>query len=405
MDLTMKPTFIPSTLALGAALWLIPLTSTFAQSAWTNVDEFVVGASGVSLGLAAVEDGVVFSAGSGNDLAGVQHAFVRRSLDGGQTWQTVNDLPNSGTAMSWAVTVGRHSGLVFATATLTSGKTRDGSLKNDWVTLRSADGGTTWTNVDVVSPPNWKANPNAVVEDPAGRVFVAGYMGDANNADHFFIRRTLDGGTTWKTVDDQAPGGLNQALSLAATPAGVFAAGWLRNVWTVRRSTDGGTTWKTVDSFLAAPAGYFSHARGIAADTNGNLYVTGHSQFLVNKGTDIHWITRRSTDNGATWRTVDDTLAGSNSGFGYAVTVDAFGRVFATGTYASVSGSTWTNHWVTRASADGGATWVTTDDYIALGGALGSAAASDAVGNVFTSGKAKTALGNPTAVVRKLAAP
>ena len=42
---------------------------------------------------------------------------------------------------------------------------------------------------------------------------------------------------------------------------------------------------------------------------------------------------------------------------------------------------------------------------LALGGALGYAAASDAVGNVFTSGKAKTALGNPTAVVRKLAAP
>ena len=180
-------------------------------------------------------------------------------------------------------------------------------------------------------PPNSKANPNAVVEDPAGRVFVAGYMGDSKNADHFFTRRSLDGGTTWKTVDDQAPGGLNQALSLAATPAGVFAAGWLRNVWTVRRSTDGGTTWKTVDSFLAAPAGYYSHARGIAADASGNLYVTGQSQFLANKVTTTHWITRKSSDGGTTWRTVDDALIGTNP-FGYAVTVDAFGRVFATGT-------------------------------------------------------------------------
>ena len=60
------------------------------------MDEFVVGTSGVSLGLAAVDNGVVFSAGSGNDLAGIQHAFVRRSLDGGQAWETVTDLPTSG---------------------------------------------------------------------------------------------------------------------------------------------------------------------------------------------------------------------------------------------------------------------------------------------------------------------
>jgi len=392
-------------LTLGAALLLAPLTPTFAQSTWETVDEFIVGTSGVSFGLAAIDNGVVFSTGSGNDLAGIQRAFVRRSLDAGQTWQTVCDLPNSATSMSMAVTVGRRSGLVFATATLRSPKNNGW---NDWVTLRSADGGTTWSKVDVASPPNWKANANAVVEDPAGRVFVGGWLGDANNADHFVIRRSLDGGTTWKTVDDQSPGGLNQVLSLTATPAGVFAAGWLRNVWSVRRSTDGGTTWQTVDSFLAAPAGYASHARGIAADASGNLFVTGQAEFLVNKVTHTHWITRKSSDGGTTWRTVDDTLADTNGtygGYGFAVTVDAFGRVFATGTYPSLSGSVTTNHWITRASADGGATWTTTDDYIALGGALGSAAASDDAGNVFTAGKARTVLANPTAVVRKLVAP
>jgi hypothetical protein len=159
-----------------------------------------------------------------------------------------------------------------------------------------------------------------------------------------------------------------------------------------------------VDSFLAAPAGYFSHARGIAADASGNLYVTGHSQFLVNKVTTTHWVTRKSSDNGTTWRTVDDFLPSSTLD-AWAVTVDAFGNVFVTGSYASSSGGTNTNHWLTRASADGGVTWTTTDDYIALGGALGHAAASDAVGNVFTSGKARTVLANPTAVVRKLATP
>jgi hypothetical protein len=273
-------------LILGAALLLAPLTPTFAQPTWETVDEFIVGTSGAIFGLAAFDNGVVFSTGCGNDLAGIQRAFVHRSLNGGQTWATVCDLPNSATSMSMAVTVGRRSGLVFATATLRSPKNNGW---NDWVTLRSA-----------------------------------------------------------------------------------------------------------------------SHARGIAADASGNLFVTGQAEFVVNKVPHTHWITRKSSDNGTTWRTVDDTLIdtyGNYGGYGCAVTVDAFGRVFANGTYISGSGTTSTNHWLTRASVDGGETWTTTEDYIALGGAIETAAASDAAGNVFTAGRARTVLANPTAVVRKLAAP
>ena len=50
-----------------------------------------------------------------------------------------------------------------------------------WLTLRSADGGTTWTTVDFLSARNGKADPYAVVEDAAGRVFVGGNLGDLNN--------------------------------------------------------------------------------------------------------------------------------------------------------------------------------------------------------------------------------
>jgi len=308
-------------LSLGAALLLAPLTPTFAQSTWETVDDFTIGKSAKVCALAATGDGAVFSAGLGVDLAGVQHAYVQRSLDAGQTWLQTLDLPANGTATAWAVTVGPHSGLVFAAATL---KATSSTAWNNWLTLSSADGGSTWNPVDVVSPPNWKAHPYAVVEDAAGRVFVGGYIGDARNMDHLYIRRSLDGGATWKTVDDVAGGG-NQITALTATPAGVFAAGVLRGAWVVRRSTDGGTTWKTVDSFLAT--GPTAWPRGMAADTSGILYVTGRAQFLVKKAYEYHWITRKSSDGGATWRTVDDTLGGTASGFGEAVTVDALGRV------------------------------------------------------------------------------
>ena len=388
-------------LTLGAALGLAPFTATFAQSTWETVDGYAAGPCGTAFGLAAVDNGVVFSARSANaDLAGIAHAYVRRTLDGGLTWQLVSDLSSKSNATACAVTVGPFSGLVFATATL---RNAQNMTRNDWVTLRSADGGTTWSKVDVLTSPNFKCYPYAVVEDPAGRVFVGGYFSDTANRDHFLVRRSLNGGTTWTTVDDVVgpyPGG-DWATGMAATPAGIFSVGRIASVWTVRRSMDGGATWATVDTYQPVPGRtYMSWPLGIASDANGNLYVTGQAQFLVNKVAQTRWITRKSADNGATWRTVDDFLPGSYPS-GRAVTVDAFGRVFTVGDYTSGSGTTATGHWATRASVDGGITWATTDDLIGLG----RSAASDAVGNVFIGGRALGDSTSSSATVRKLAAP
>ena len=390
-------------LLLGAALLLAPLTSTLAQSTWPwqTVDGYIAGPSGTAFGLAAVDNGVVFSARSAApDLAGIAHAYVRRSLDGGQTWELVSDQPGNGTASSLAVAVGHYSGLVFATAII---RNAQNLTRDDWVTLRSADGGTTWSKVDVLTSPNLKAYPYSVVEDTAGRVFVGGWFSDAANRDHYLVRRSLNGGTTWATVDDLVGpyAGGDLATGMAATPAGVFSVGRIASVWSVRRSTNGGTTWTTVDSYQSVPGRtYMSWPKGIAADANGSLYVTGTADFPVNKATQNRWITRKSSDGGTTWRTVDDFLPGSTPD-ARAVTADAFGRVFVTGSYFTGSGPTSTQHWITRASVDGGVTWTTTDD---LGG-FGMSATSDAIGNVYIGGRSLGDSTSPSATVRKLAAP
>ena len=389
-------------LTLGAALWVAPLTATtFAQSTWQTMDVFTMGQSGAVFGMAAADNGVVFSAGGGSDAAGL-HAYVRRSLDGGTNWSQVLQLPTSG--LAYGVTVGRKSGLVFATAGTTDTKKAGWG---DWLTLRSADGGATWTTVDFLSAPSGKADPYAVVEDAAGRVFVGGNLGDLNNTDHFLIRRSLDGGTTWTTVDNVAKG-LNVVRGMVATPAGVFAAGYLgKPFWTVRCSTDGGNTWRTVDTVSSVPAGNFSaggfsHAFGIAADAAGNLYTVGDASFVVNNVVKYHWLTRKSADGGATWRTVDEVIGDTTYAGANAVTVDKFGTVFTGGNYQSVSGGTTNTHWSTRVSVDAGATWATSDDLIP---GIPMAAASDAVGNVFIGGKVKGPISNVSAGVRKLAAP
>lgn len=377
-------------LTLGVSFLLAP-ASTFAQSAWETMDVFTMGQTGNVFGMAAVDNGVVFYAGGGSDAAGM-HAYVRRSLDGGANWSHVLQLPTTG--LAYGVTVGQKSGLVFATAWTADTKKAGWG---DWVTLRSADGGTTWSTVDFLSAPSGKANPYAVVEDAAGRVFVGGQLGDLNNTDHWLIRRSLDGGTTWTTVDNVAKG-LNVVRGMVATPAGVFAAGYLGNpFWAVRRSTDGGNTWRTVDTVSSV-----SHAFGIAADAAGNIYTVGDASFVVNNVVKYRWLTRKSADGGATWRTVDEVIGDTTYAGANAVTVDKFGTVFTGGNYQVVSGGTTNTHWITRVSVDAGATWTASDDLIP---GIPMAAASDAVGNVYIGGKVKGPISNVSAGVRKLAAP
>lgn len=380
----------PQFLALCAALLLAPLTSALGQSTWQTVDDFQLApgkVAGVS-GVAAVDDGVVFASGGADDASGVRHGFVRRSLDAGQSWVSVLDIP--GIAQLATVTVGP-SGRVVA-----AGPSNAGS----WVAAVSEDGGTSWT---VGNAWTGAGSPLAVVEDVAGRVFVGGYSIDTKNRWHFFVRRSLDGGANWATVQDLvSPSGGSSVWALAATPAGVFAASRYGNTsWIVRRSTDGGQTWNTVDTYYSGSTGNFPY--GMTADANGNLFVTGVAFISPgkNKPSVAHWITRRSVNGGQTWTVVDDFVPGS-SNMGRAVAVDAFGRVFATG-YVSLNG---VSRWITRVSLDGGTTWVTTDDVplLSSAGTL-RAAAADAVGNVFIGGQAPGTDGVNHGVVRMLAAP
>jgi hypothetical protein len=124
---------------VGTDLLLAPLATAFAQSTWETVDDFhLAPGHGVAIaGIAAADAGVVFSACMGSDAAGCPHGFIRRSLDGGQTWLNVLDLPGTGstTCFSTAVTP---SGLVFTTGDINA---------TNWAAARSSDGGTTWTTV------------------------------------------------------------------------------------------------------------------------------------------------------------------------------------------------------------------------------------------------------------------
>jgi len=374
-------------LSFTGALLLAPLTPTLAQSTWQTVDDFqyAPGKGTSPCGVTATPAGAIFVSGAAYDAGNLQRGFVNRSLDGGATWDLVFDLPGASSASCWAVAAAP-SGTLWATSSLNS---------TNWLTHSSTDGGAAWVLSDSYRGNGRNAVPFCTTVDPAGRIFVGGFVWDAQGKQHFFVRRSMDNGATWKTVDDLA-GSISRVEGIAATPTAVVAAGRLSNVWLVRRSTDGGNTWTSTDTFRLS-SGAPSYAYGVATDANGNFYVTGQAVSTVNKVSQAHWITRKSADNGSTWRTVDDFV--SAGGWPRGVTVDAFGRVFVTGAVG--------NLWTVRGSADGGATWTTTDNFnlTPTGTSTARAVDADASGNVFVTGYAAAADGTSHGIVRKLATP
>src|SRR6185503_6180660 len=156
-----------------------------------------------------------------------------------------------------------------------------------------------------------------ICKDPYGNLYVAGSGENPTSPNNFaaVIRKSSDGGNTWSVVDffDNGAGSAPEwweYYGITCDAAGIlYAVGddFESGTWLVRRSLDGGLTWQTVDLFPG-------EARAVTTDTDGNVYVAGQ-----NVGANVYlpgnngrsWIIRKSTDGGASWSTVD-TFANSS---------------------------------------------------------------------------------------------
>jgi hypothetical protein len=149
--------------------------------------------------------------------------------------------------------------------------------------------------------------------------------------------------------------------------------------WNITKSTDRGITWKTVDVFDYNPK-VISDAQALASDASGtgNVYVVGIGWQSVQTGTTYtytkvkgqivvtatpiytsyeHWLTRQSSDGGATWKTVDDFQHSQSADTMAYDVADMNGAVYVTG--GVDSGNDFGG--IVRTNASG--TWQTSDDY------------------------------------------
>ncbi len=186
-------------------------------------------------------------------------------------------------------------GLLWTTTSVLS---MDGTYH--WYVLKSADFGVTWTSADgpggfqLVTKQN--AFPRAIAIDSNGRVFVAGVADSALNQAHWVVRKSIDGGSSWETVDTfkEAIGKSEATALLVDSYGGVYVTG--RAVLkdrqgyelVVRYSPQGakdsfGTQFQTqLDSGKGAAG------RALIQDAFGSIYVAGSAQTKYGENWLVH---------------------------------------------------------------------------------------------------------------------
>lgn len=301
---------------------------------WSVVDDFEYVANSNTVVAGMTSDGLnnLYLVGSASN-AGVNHMFVRKSGDHGLTWSTVDDFVYvGGLGNDYSGVVADNFGNVFAVGT---GQTTSGLYR--LLIRKSSDQGKTWATVDDYAYGMGANSGSAITVDLKGNIYAFGEGAGVNGLSTWFTRKSSDHGATWATVDDYVYPG-----SVSATPygAGVDLAGNVYSVggtrdsagvqhYLVRKSSDGGATWSTVDDVTYGVSPTVTPAYGFAADSIGGIYTVGEARDTTTNA--LHWITRKSTDGGATWKTIDDFVYGSGYALGSAIGFDNVGNLFMVG--------------------------------------------------------------------------
>jgi len=381
-------------------------------------DPFPGYSSGGGWGLATDALGNVFVGGTGFEASNVGHGLVLKTDTTATTWYVSDDFnPTPPYTISDVRGIGFDSnGNLYRSGQLWAPCTKSSCPGFVWHVRKSTDNGASWSTVESFQyAPAKSADPRGVAGDSSGNIFVCGDANDANGVNHWLVRKSATGESgTWSNSDDLS-GAVGRGI--AYVPGiGLFAVGFtersktMSNGWMVRRSVDGGATWSTVDLYqLPKQSGWYqdANALGVTGDAQGNIYVVGGIKSLVTSGRSssavAQWLIRRSTDGGAHWTTVDmfAYTAGQESS-AWGISKDGAGSVAAVGRGHDSQGIT---HWIVR-RPDALGFWQTVDDYqLALEkGASAGGVLTDAAGNLLVNGVAADASGVEHWSVRRPAA-
>lgn len=287
------------------------------------------------------------------------------------------------------------------------------STGNKWIVRRSVDGGGTWQEVHRWSlAAGMFAEARGITVDAAGRLYTCGLALDASGASHWIIQKSEDGGVNWTTKDifkssgaASIATGYNIVQGLGATftsgaGGGLFVVGTrgskYSGTWTVLRSLDQGSNWQVVDSWVSKSTGS-SRARKVASD-GARIFVLGDAGGRTEKDPSP-WVVRMSTDAGNSWQTIFGPWSDGPCVYPCDFTIDAAGNLWIAGAVTKQYGTTKKTSYTTvatvvRVQESQPGLWVGTEFPITAEApgtyrAEASAITADAVGHVYVSGSFK----------------
>ena len=199
-----------------------------------------------------------------------------------------------------------------------------------WDVRRSLDGGVSWASLDS----GWQLSPGVSTRamgfaaDQGGNLFVCGNATDSKGRVSLILRKSGDQGATWQTQTIGVTVALHFLPANSQNQGGLFAVGRLgSNAWGVQRSRDAGNTWTTVDSWTVSKSGD-TVATAVTSDPQGNLYVAGHGR----KATSPYgWYVKRSSDGGNTWQTILTNFSAGGDSLVNDAAVDGAGNLWVVG--------------------------------------------------------------------------
>jgi len=260
-------------------------------------------------------------------IAGFNGRVLRKSDDGGQSWDDLDTIPMNGGPSDpcntgFVATGGQ--GIVVIGASCDS---------TGWVVRRSANSGMTWQPAFTFQLASSKASRLSDVAVIDGDAYGIGTGIDTSDASHWVaVRGNGAIADQFALTSGQPASGYGFGGKAVAFSAG-FATESGTGTGVVRRRAAGGT-WSTVDRF----------------GSRANDVVVVENQVIAVGGTDSasgeSVTTRRSDDGGTTWRPLDDYkyMNGTGSSSGQ-LTADPRGNVYAA---ISARDSGGANHWVVR---------------------------------------------------------
>ncbi len=264
------------------------------------------------------------------DDDGISDIFLRRSTDNGATWKAIVRISNTA-GLSAAPQIAVSGSNVYVTWSDNCARAppfvcRDANF--DILLRRSTDNGVTWKAVvNLSNNPVGSVSPQ--IETSGSNVYVTWQDYTYNRNAEIVLKRSTDNGATWKVLKDLSSSqGDSFSPQIETSGSNVYVT-WYDEITTdgkyevlFRRSTDNGATWKAVVN-LSNNAGISEHPR---------IAVSGSNVFVVwqdNACPPIKCIVqhdifmRRSTNNGATMQPL--VQISSNAGFSFSSQVTAIG--------------------------------------------------------------------------------